>query len=153
MVLTVPNNIYPVHAPSTHQPSTAQYFHTSGNLKLTLNNHGFHTGDLIKINPNSLTFTCARDNHATEHTYPRRSDPKYDTWVSIASTTVNTFTVDVGIAAPNSQYAHTFVSATSDSIEKASNLVRITANSLRFTCDRDNNATNHNYPSFISIFN
>ena len=146
LVLTVPNNIYPVHAPSTHQPSTAQYFHTSGNLKLTLNNHGFHTGDLIKIKPNSLTFTCARDNHATEHTYPRRSDPKYDTWVSIASTTVNTFTVDVGIAAPNSQYAHTFVSATSDSIQKASNLVRITANSLRFTCDRDNNATNHDYP-------
>ena len=35
---------------------------------------------------------------------------------------------------------------TSDSIQKASNLVRITANSLRFTCDRDNNATNHNYP-------
>ena len=146
LVLTVPNNIYPVHAPSTHQPSTAQYFHTSGNLKLTLNNHGFHTGDLIKINPNSLTFTCARDNHATNHTYPRRSDPKYDSWVSIASTTVNTFTVDVGISSPNNQYAHTFVSATSNAIQKASNLVRITANSLRFTCDRDNNATNHNYP-------
>ena len=146
LVLTVPNNKYPVHAPSTHTPTAASYFHTTGNLQLTVSGHGFHAGDLVKIVPNSLTFTCARDSHATEHTYPRRSDPKYDTWVSIAATTVNTFTVDVGVPAANNQYAHTFKTATTGAVQKASNLVRITTSSLRFTCDRDNHGTNHDYP-------
>ncbi len=146
LVLTVPNNIYPVHAPTTHTPTAASYFHTTGNLQLTVNAHGFHVGDLVKINAHSLTFTCARDNHTTDHTYPRRSDPKYDAWVAIGATTVNTFTVDMGKADTHNQYAHTFKSSTTGAIQKASNVIGITTSSLRFTCDRDNHGSNHDYP-------
>ena len=36
------------------------------------------------------------DGHATEHTYPRVSDPAYNTALPIISTTATTITVDVG---------------------------------------------------------
>ena len=55
----------------------------------------FANGDKIKFADNSLTFTCAQDNHGTEHTYPRASDPKSNKWLSISGVTTNTFEVQV----------------------------------------------------------
>ena len=39
----------------------------------------------------------AADNYATDHTYPRTTDPIHDVEVGIVSTTLDTFTINVGI--------------------------------------------------------
>ena len=53
-------------------------------------------GTSIKIAANSLTFTCARDNYATNHTYPRSTDPFYDTAINLTSVDTTTITMNVG---------------------------------------------------------
>ena len=77
---------------TTYNPQT-------GILSVTASSHGLTTGDLVTITDESLTFTCAQDNHTTTHKYPRSTDPV--SGVSTAVTVVNTnkFTVDVGKSA------------------------------------------------------
>ena len=80
-------------------PSAASYTASTGILILSIGvGHGLTASDSIRIAANSLTFTCDADNYASEHTYPRSTDPAYD--VDISITEVNnaggTITVDVG---------------------------------------------------------
>jgi len=122
---------------TTYNPST-------GILTIQVNSHGFVAGEKVKLDDDALTFTCAKDVHATSHTYPRSTDPASGKWLSIKSATTNTFDLDVG----TSSYTgiHTFVSATSTGIKKANDFVKIANNSLTFTCEKDANATQHTYP-------
>ena len=53
----------------------------SGTGKLTVttaSSHGLSAGTEIRILKESLTFTCTLDNNATEHSYPRATDPIFD---------------------------------------------------------------------------
>ena len=63
-----------------------------------------------------MTFTCDKDSHGSNHTYPRLSDPASGKWLSVSSVSTNTFVVNVGKSGPNDQYTHTFVSALDDCI-------------------------------------
>ena len=45
--------------------------------------HGLTTGNRIQIADNSLTFTCAYDSNATQHTYPRQTDPIRGEWIEV----------------------------------------------------------------------
>jgi len=48
----------------------------SGEIVLTLDRaHNLQANDTISIADNSLIFTCTMDNRATEHPYPRSTDP------------------------------------------------------------------------------
>jgi len=77
--------------------------------------HNLQIGNSILIAPGALTFTCAKDGNATNHAYPRTSDPAYNAKLAITARTDTTFTVNVGIN-PDGNYAHTFVSAVAESI-------------------------------------
>ena len=57
------------------QPSSANYTSDTGVLILDIGQHGLGVGRSIVIEDNSLTFTCDSDSNATEHTYPRSTDP------------------------------------------------------------------------------
>ena len=59
-----------------------------GDLIITLdNNHGLSaSGDKIRIAVDSIIFSCTMDNRATEHAYPRKTDP--------AAPTPRSFSVD-----------------------------------------------------------
>ena len=81
---------------ATANISTAIYDPTAGILTATSASHGLMVGNRIQIAGDSLTFTCSKDNHATPHSYPRLTDRIRDKWVAVASTTVNTFSIDVG---------------------------------------------------------
>ena len=142
MALTVSS--HGLSAATNHTISTATYTPSTGLLSITVNSHGFNNGDYIKFNPNSITFTCAKDNHTTEHAYPRPTDPVYTKWLQISNKTLNTFEVNVGISEDTSE--HWFKSAINNGIKKANDTVSIDANSLVFTCTKDNNATEHAYP-------
>ena len=85
--------------------SDATYNGLTGDLVLTIGSHSYTTSNTIKIAHNSLTFTCDMDNNATQHTYPRITDPVYDTAIPITAVTATTITVNVGVAIPVS-YTH-----------------------------------------------
>ena len=72
------------------------YDNTTGLMEMEIGSHSLTTSDTVTISANSMTFTCANDNHATQHTYPRTSDPAYNTAVAITAVTGTTITVNVG---------------------------------------------------------
>lgn len=102
-------------------PTGANYDPATGVMELTIGNHSLAAGTKIKLANNSLTFTCAQDSHNTQHTYPRSTDPYYDTSIVIDSVTATTITINVGAAAPADQYAHTFVSALTNAVISGGN--------------------------------
>ena len=98
-------------------PTGATYIPSTGVLTLTIGTHPFTTGDKIRIATRSLVFTCAKDNNATLHAYPRGggvpnatgTDPFYNKEVEITGTTSTTITMNIGISSDTT--THTFVSA------------------------------------------
>ena len=85
-----------------------------------------HAQNTLTIATNSLTFTCDRDDHDSNHPYPRSTDPAAGATLGIEQTSVNTITVNVGTgggggtgAILDTQVAfnkHRFVSSTNNSI-------------------------------------
>jgi|TARA_B100000959_G_scaffold102716_1_gene108329 hypothetical protein len=102
--------------------SNAVYTPASGVIVLTIGLHSLQVGHNIKIASNSLTFTCAMDSNATEHTYPRGSgsayaggkDPAYTSTSAITAVGTDSITVNVGISSNTT--AHTFVRASDNCI-------------------------------------
>ena len=99
------------------QPTDIAYTPSTGQMVCTKTSHGMIKGDRIRFATNSLTFTCAKDNNATQHQYPRVGDPAEGAWLTIDAVTNDTFTVFVGPSSDTS--THTFVSATSTAVERA----------------------------------
>ncbi len=54
--------------------------------------HNMDAGEYIKFDDNSLTFTCTKDGNATEHRYPRATDPAAGKWLKVLSTGLTTYT-------------------------------------------------------------
>jgi len=102
---------------SKFTPTAATYTPSTGVMSLTLGTHPFVVGDKIRIVAGSLRFTCAKDNDASVHDYPRGvgvpnstgTDPYYDKEVAITGTTSTTITVNIGISSDTT--THKFVSA------------------------------------------
>ena len=70
---------------NTYNVTGATYDSTNGQLVLTATAAGTDsipdsatTSSRLEIKLNSLTFSCSLDNHATNHTYPRATDPIFD---------------------------------------------------------------------------
>ena len=65
-------------------------------MEMEIGSHSLTTSDTVTIAANSMTFTCANDNNTSQKTYPRTSDPAYNTAVAITAVTGTTITVNVG---------------------------------------------------------
>ena len=50
----------------------------------------------VGIITESITFTCDLDDHRTEHSYPRTTDPAHNATIGIAGTTPTSITINVG---------------------------------------------------------
>tara|TARA_A100000164_G_scaffold354773_1_gene362679 strand:- start:16997 stop:31330 length:14334 start_codon:yes stop_codon:yes gene_type:complete len=110
---------YPRSNATYHSITNAVYDPTSGIMTVTLNNHGFIKGEYVKFLVNSLQFTCTTDGNTIPKTYPRPTDPAYDTWLKIDNITTNTFTVQVLDTVPSTNTAaHTFVGASVNGLAK-----------------------------------
>jgi len=110
---------------ATSTATAATYNAATGVLVVTVANHGFTTNDKIRIEDNSLTFTCTKDGNHENKTYPRSTDPFSGRWLRPSAVTTNTFTVNVGPSALADQYDHTFVSATANGIVKKNNTITV----------------------------
>ena len=148
MNLTIPNHGFTTSLQKTVTGAT--YDVTTSMLRITSAAHGMKNGDRVRIADNSLTFTCAQDSNATNHTYPRPSDPASQRFLVVTNASTNTFEVNVGNffgrGPISNQTAHTFVSATADGLEVARDSIKMAENSITFTCARDDNETLHSYP-------
>ena len=92
----------------THTATNAVYNSVTGDLVLTIPSHGLTTSDTIGIDDDGLVFTCSKDNHTSNHSYPRAvsktkqrrglsgGDPIRGSQVSITATTLNTVQINVG---------------------------------------------------------
>ena len=96
--------------------SGTTYNASTGVLVITSNGHGLTTNSLIRINPESLSFTCSKDSDYTIHPYPRKTDPFYNKVLKVTAVTTNTFTINVSASPAGEQYTHTFSSALTDGI-------------------------------------
>jgi len=123
------------------------YNAATGVLEITTTNpsHELVTGDYVRFDHESLTFSCSKDDHATNHAYPRVTDPTYNQWLPVTRVDANTFQCNVGISTAG-DFTHTFVSAVSQGIKVAESSVGIKTEGIVFTCSKDDHATNHPYP-------
>ncbi len=94
-----------------YTPHGATYDAASGEMVLSIANHGLSNGDYVKCADNSLTFTCTSDGNVSNETYPRTSDPASGQYLEITASTTDTITINVGASPVGQQYVHTFVSA------------------------------------------
>ena len=113
-------------------PHGATYDPATGEMVLSIANHGLSNGDRIKVS--GITFTCTQDNNQTQHTYPRNSDPAWNEYIEITASTTDTITVNVGASPVGQQYPHTFVSAITDSVNFAGNTANQLTGSQAFLC-------------------
>ena len=98
-------------APS-YTPTDAEYNPATGVMTLTVGLNSFIVGDKIKIIPYGITFTCAKDDYATTHSYPRGEgvpndsgqDPFYDKEIEITAVTSDSITVNIGISSDTSEH-------------------------------------------------
>ena len=78
-------------------PNGATYTPTTGLLELTFAAaHGMATGDTITLDNYSITFTCDKDDHATQHEYPRVGDPIAGVTTAVYVTSTTEFNINVG---------------------------------------------------------
>ena len=135
---------YNLRGQTLHSITGASYTPLTGQLDLTIANHGMVVGDKIRIQERSLTFTCDKDLRRTEHQYPRQTDPWYNKWLIVTVINVNTIRVNVGQSSNTS--THYFQSALAKCIAKQGESIRLANDGFTFTCAMDANSTEHSYP-------
>ena len=100
-------------------PTGATYDPATGVMVLTIGTHSLALGRRITIANESLTFTCSQNSNATNHAYPRTTDPASGAKLEIIATTATTITVNVGASSASDQYVHAFVSAAANAVSTA----------------------------------
>ena len=90
----------------------------------------------VKLVENALTFTCAKDSGASEHSYPRRTDPSFDEWLPLSNVLADSFDVYIGKSSDLS--SPTFVSGVNGGLHSQSGVI-----SLNVGISTD--TTTHNY--------
>ena len=120
-----------------YTPTNATYDPLTGVFTATIGTHRLAAGDWVMMDAGSITLECG--SPAVQISHPRATDPYYNTPVQITQTTATTITMNVGTAQGYTG-AHTFVSATANSIRKSApaniakkvdDLYRIVANMVR----------------------
>ena len=133
MLLFIPHGL---RSERTLTIDSADYNPTTGIMTVTCENHGLTPTDEIIIDDNSIIFTCAEDSHASDHAYPRGSDPISELWQPITDVTRNTFKVQVLNTAPSTNTtAHIFKAVVAYNLHVRGTTLKIADGGITFTCD------------------
>ena len=133
--------------------TAATYDPVTGELEVTIGSHSYTSSDTITFAANALSFTCDADNHSTSHTYPRTSDPAYNTAIAINSVTGTTVTCNVGIASATTNNQSSYPRATNDYVyNKNIPILGVTSNTITVNVNQARNiAISTNIPhTFVS---
>ena len=130
------NKLLTAQTGTTYDPST-------GDLVLAVGQHGIGVGRNIVLQDGAVTFTCLQDNDQTTHAYPRSTDPASGS--SLAVTAVGESQHTVTNAVYTGSTGVMVVTSGGHGFSDG-DYVKFDDDSLTFTCDLDNNATNHTYP-------
>ena len=130
------NKLLTAQSGTTYDPNT-------GDLVLAVGQHGIGVGRNIVLEDGAVTFTCAQDGNATNHAYPRSTDPASGS--SLAVTAVGESQHTVTNAVYTGSTGVMVVTSAGHGFSDG-DYVKFDDDSLTFTCDLDNNATNHTYP-------
>ena len=102
---------------TSHTPTNVDYDATDGDLELTINSHGFSTGDYIKVDDGSLVFTCDLDGNVAQKAYPRAGfDLPSGRWLEI--TVIDSSTIRFNVGPSSYTGTHTWISAAADAIKR-----------------------------------
>ncbi len=125
------------------QPSDATYDPSTGDMTVTVGQHGLGVGRSVVLEDNSFTFTCLTDP-ADPKTYPRPGQDPY-AGKSIAITAVGS----TDHSPSNAEYdpaAGTLTITLNGHTFANGDYIKIDDNAITFTCDLDGGATQHTYP-------
>ena len=126
----------------TFQPTDAVYDPVSGDMVVTIGQHGLGVGKHIKLGAGGLSFTCDMDDHQSIHSYPRSTDPQFNksveiTGVGLSQHTVSNAVYDAGLGKITLTVTnHPFING---------DFVKLLDNSLTFNCALDRAIGNHTY--------
>ena len=112
-----------------YTPSNATYDPVTGLTVITVGAHDLQVGEEVLLAPDSLTFTCALDGNATQHTYPTTTIASFTPTTASYVPETGEFTANIG--------THKMI--VGDEIEFATR-------GITFTCLLDGNLTNHSAP-------
>ena len=76
--------------------SGTTYDPVTGVMVLEIGSHSLTTSNKVTIADNGVTFTCDLDNHVSEKSYPRATDPVSGVALTITAVSGTTITVNVG---------------------------------------------------------
>ncbi len=93
------------HAGNALTPTAILYDPTSGVTTVTSAGHGLNNSNSVGIVTSSLNFQCEQDYYATNHPYPRASDPIAGIFTAITAHTTDTITFNVGDAGSHARIA------------------------------------------------
>ena len=113
------------NGPAVFTPTYAAYNPTTGVVTLTIANHGLQNNDFVRIADYALKFTCAQDGNVTNHSYPRPNDPASGRALTVSNVTTNTFDVQILDYTPSTNTTvHTFVSAVANSVTNGGDYIQ-----------------------------
>ena len=111
MVVTVNNTLTGCNKIT---PDSATYYPATGILRIQMNGHPVKNGQMVWLQDGAFTFRCDEDSQATDHAYPRPSDPASNKFLKAFNVGTNTIDVNVGYfegqGAISNQTTHVFQS-------------------------------------------
>ena len=140
-------------------PTTASYDAATGDLTLSIGQHGLGAGRGIVLEDESISFTCADDGNQSVNAYPRPSDPASGQSLTITDVAVSQHTAT---DAPYSAGSGIVTLTVAGHGFNDGDYVKISDGSLTYTCDLDGNTVQKSYPRagydypsgrWLSIFN
>jgi hypothetical protein len=129
----------------TFTPTNADYNALTGDMILTVSeSFGLGVGRSVVLENNSIAFTCDMDGDATTHSYPRLgSDPYAGKSIEITSVGTTQHTVSDSTYIPSSGLVSLTISEHGFS---NGDYIKLSDNSLTFSCLLDGNVVGKSYP-------
>ena len=125
-------------------PTSASYNALTGDMVLTVGQHGLGIGRGVVLVTGSIAFTCDQDGNTTTHSYPRSgSDPYAGKSIDIIA--VGTTQHTVTNAPYNAETGDVTITIVSHSFSNG-DYIKLSDNSLTYTCVLDGNLVSKSYP-------
>jgi hypothetical protein len=125
-------------------PTSASYNALTGDMVVTVGQHGLGVGRSVTLASASIAFTCDQDNNATTHSYPRSGSDPY-AGKSIVITSIGTSSHTITNAPYNSSTGVVTLTVVGHGFSNG-DYIKISDNSLTYTCVLDDYSVSKSYP-------